>query len=555
MLKSPAMWCAMLTVALLAPFLNKAFHIDDPIFLWVAEHIHAHPLDYYDFNVNWSGLTTTMAEENKNPPFVSYFIALAACITGWREIGLHIAFLIPAVALTLGVYTVAKRLCDHPAFAATVSVLSPVFLVSATNVMTDVLMAAFYVWAIAMWLKASESNRRNAYVLPCLLIVAAALSKYFAISLIPLLAAYSLASKRNPRLWGPALGIALVLLGIYEWHSYSRYGAGAFTDAILYTPPDAAASGKPLLLRTLIALSFSGGCIAVLLFLSPLLLSRARLALAGMAALAVFGVLAVLPVGKLLLGNVSRSYYWPALAQLALWIAAGLLILALAAMDLAQRRDAHSLLLALWLAGTFFFVAYLNWSVTARTVLPMVAPAAILAVRRIETVRPWFKHSAWNWKTVTPLVLAAALSLSVARADYLLANTAREAAGSCARQLASYPKTVYFLGHWGFQYYMQEAGKKHIELDKANLEVGDIVISPLNNTNVFPLLEDRVQSKAFVEFPVCRWVTPMFTGLGAGFYSDLWGPLPFAFGPVPPERYRTSLIGKPGNPFNTSLWK
>jgi hypothetical protein len=347
----------------------------------------------------------------------------------------------------------------------------------------------------------------------------------------------------------------LVLLGIYEWHSYSRYGAGAFTDAVLYTPPDVAASGKPLLQRTLIALSFSGGCIAVLLYLSPLLLSRARLAIASIAALAVFGLLAALPVGKALLGNVSRSYYWPALAQLALWIAAGLLILALAAMDLAQRRDAHSLLLALWLLGTYFFVAYLNWSVTARTVLPMVAPAAILAVRRIEDTRPWFKHSAWNWKTVAPLILAAALSLSVARADYLLANSAREAADSCARQLATYPKTVYLLGHWGFQYYMQEAGKKHIELDKANLEVGDIVISPLNNTNVFPLQEGRVQSKAFVDFPVCCWVTPMFTGLGAGFYSDLWGPLPFAFGPVPPERYRTSLIGKPGNPFDPSLWK
>ncbi len=555
MLRSPAMRCAMLTVALLAPFLNKAFHIDDPIYLWVAQHIQAHPLDYYGFNVNWSGLTTTVAEENKNPPLVSYFMALAACITGWNEIGLHLAFLIPAVALTLGVYTVAKRLCDHPAFAATLSVLSPVFLVSATNLMTDVLMAAFYVWAVAMWLNASESNRRTAYVLPCILIVAAALSKYFAISLIPLLAAYSLASKRNARLWAPTLGIALVLLGLYEWHSHARYGAGAFTDAIFYTPPDEAASGKPLLQRTLIALSFSGGCIAVLLFLSPLLLSRTRLAIASIAALAVFGMLAVLPIGKALLGNVSPWYYWPALAQLALWIAVGLLILALAAMDFAQRRDAHSLLLVLWLLGTFVFVAYLNWSVTARTVLPMVAPAAILAVRRIEATRPWFTNSAWNWRTVVPLFVAAVLSLSVVRAAYLLSNSAREAAGSCARQLASYPKTVYFLGHWGFQYYMQEAGKKHIELDKANLEVGDIVISPFNNTNVFPLLEDRVQTTAFVDFPVCRWVTPVFTGLGAGFYSDLWGPLPFAFGPVPPERYRTSLIGKPGNPFDPSLWK
>jgi hypothetical protein len=30
--------------------------------------------------------------------------------------------------------------------------------------------------------------------------------------------------------------------------------------------------------------------------------------------------------------------------------------------------------------------------------------------------------------------------------------------------------------------------------------------------------------------------------LGAGFYSDLYGPLPFAFGPAPPEVYRVYRV-------------
>ena len=30
--------------------------------------------------------------------------------------------------------------------------------------------------------------------------------------------------------------------------------------------------------------------------------------------------------------------------------------------------------------------------------------------------------------------------------------------------------------------------------------------------------------------------------LGAGFYSDKWGPLPFIIGPVGPEKYRDFIV-------------
>jgi len=42
-----------ITAAALAPFLNKAFHIDDPLFIWMAQQIAKHPFDHYGFYVNW----------------------------------------------------------------------------------------------------------------------------------------------------------------------------------------------------------------------------------------------------------------------------------------------------------------------------------------------------------------------------------------------------------------------------------------------------------------------------------------------------------------------
>ena len=41
----------------LGPFLNKAVHIDDSLFVWTAEQILKHPGDCYGFDVNWTGRT------------------------------------------------------------------------------------------------------------------------------------------------------------------------------------------------------------------------------------------------------------------------------------------------------------------------------------------------------------------------------------------------------------------------------------------------------------------------------------------------------------------
>src|SRR5579864_2858825 len=93
---------AALTVLTLAPFLNKAFCMDDPLFLWSARQIQAHPLDFYGCQVNWYGESSPLYEVSKNPPLVCYYLALVGTLFGWNEIALHAAFLIPAVGAIWG---------------------------------------------------------------------------------------------------------------------------------------------------------------------------------------------------------------------------------------------------------------------------------------------------------------------------------------------------------------------------------------------------------------------------------------------------------------------
>src|SRR5215471_2041699 len=113
-----AFFATFAVIAALRPFLNKAFHIDDPLFLWMAQQISQHPGDPYGFWLNWYGIAQPMFLVMKNPPLSSYYMALAATFFGWSERAMHGAFLVPAVAAILGTFFLARRLCDSPLLVA-----------------------------------------------------------------------------------------------------------------------------------------------------------------------------------------------------------------------------------------------------------------------------------------------------------------------------------------------------------------------------------------------------------------------------------------------------
>ena len=112
---------SLLTIALLVPFVGKPLHVDDPIYVWTAKHIVEHPFDFYGLKVNWSGTLEPMAVANKNPPGVSYWLALVSALLGWSEPALHAGMLVPAILLVVGVWFLALRLGAPPILAGLVS--------------------------------------------------------------------------------------------------------------------------------------------------------------------------------------------------------------------------------------------------------------------------------------------------------------------------------------------------------------------------------------------------------------------------------------------------
>lgn len=478
----------------------------------------------------WGTTELPLWEVTKNPPLASYYCALIGSVAGWSERALHFGFLLPALTVVLGAYRLAQRFTQYPLAAAAATLLTPGFLVSSTSVMCDTMMLALWIMAMVLWVEGLDPMRPGYLVSAGLVIGACALTKYFGIALIPLLLAYSIVRRRRLENWAWYLLIPVVIVAGYQFWARELYGTVLLGDAVRYVLSRQEGS---VLANTMIGAAFVGGCAISGLTFFPIVWSRkwraVGIALVGLAGLSSAKGWIQLPAPA----GACSPWYGLSL-PLALFMVGGLSIVSLAVVDWRKNKDAESFLLLLWILGVFLFATYVNWTINARSVLPLIPAAGISLMRRWETVgsRRWF------WLQITvPLVVAGILSVWVSWGDAELANAARKAATAIRERTRNASGRVVFQGHWGFQYYMQSFGSVPFDAPTYQVQRGDRIIVPENNTDIvaLPPLAVMAQQKVEVEMPL--QVTTMSLPLGAGFYYASWGPLPFAFGSVPAERY------------------
>jgi hypothetical protein len=220
-----------------------------------------------------------------------------------------------------------------------------VFLVSATNVMCDTMLLAFWVWAIELWVGGIESGKARPLIAASVLATLAALTKYFGVALLPLLLVHGAIRRRRLGPWALPLLLTLGALAAYQAWTVSLYGRGLLFDAASYAGAARARLGLSLPGKTVAGLPFLGGCLASAAFFIPWLWRRAAVVAGAVAALLAFALIFA--------GRVTATPATPGTAfQIAVFAAAGGSALALAAVELYRLRNALSLLLLLWLFGT-----------------------------------------------------------------------------------------------------------------------------------------------------------------------------------------------------------
>ena len=555
----PHIVIGLILVVCLGPFINKAIHVDDALFVWAGEWIQQHPTDFFGSEVNISNSTIPMWKATCNPPLMSYFLAGVASLFGWNEIVLHLAGLAVAFAAAAGIYSLARMWCERPLLATIISIITPVFLVSSTTLMCDVLMLTLWVWALVIWERALGSEQsRWQFVGAGVLAGLAILTKYSAVTLLPLLPVLSLLRTRKfGGWWLLGLAVPLMMVAGYEWMTAMMYGRGLLFAAASFAQTHRIVFPGGWLAKGIVGLAFAGGSLLPLMFFAPWLWRRRTLLVMGVI---IFGLLlAVFRLGGNLglflpWKNIKLLNHWNYQLQVIILTAGGLLLVLLVVTEAWQRRDLVTVTLALWIISGLFFAIVLNWTISARSYLPIVPAVVILLVRRMGRQQPLIN----NVRLLGPFTLVAVITVNVAMADHRLANSGRTAAEQIVAKYKPTDHQLWFEGGYGtFQYYMEKLGGQRMDLERSMLLPGDVIVVSWYNDDFFTLPAGSVGWVGYLESRPRWWmnIKGAEEHCAAGFYSAGLGPVPFAIGGLPNQLYyvvkvfsRVQYKSQPVNP-------
>ena len=411
---------------LIMPFLGKAYSIDDPLFIWAGRHIQSNFLDFYGFSANWFGLQAPMSEITKNPPLASYFIAGCLSLFGDNEYALHILFALWAIGLMVGIYFIAKIFCPSPFIATWVACISPVFAISSLTIMSDIMMMFWWIWALWFWVRGISKERQSFLLLAAMCAVACGLTKYFGIFLVPLLCLYAVLKKVPLAKWGIFIVLPVTVFIGYDGFTSGLYGHGLISEAFSYSRKAGPISGKTLLLSNfMIGLSFLGGCMISTLALFPILFKKREFFIAIGLLLLFAGCLFGLNATQNLSGFLNGPLQWNTIIHLSVFCFVGATIIWLSCMDIVNHRDHTSIFLCVWILCTFVFASFLNWTISARSILPLAPAVGILIDRRVHLL---------NFGALKKIALVVFIAFSIlisyvlVCADYSMANIAKKAA-------------------------------------------------------------------------------------------------------------------------------
>lgn len=495
-----------------APFLGQALHIDDQIYLMGADIVAADPLRPLSGQRGFLGwMVPYHRGVNSHPQGLPFYLAAGRGLTGaTSETALHTLMLPFVGLLALGLLGLARELRLDGRVLMTLGLSAAPVMVMGHTLMTDLPFAALFCAALVALLRGLAGGAWPWTAALLVLGNAAWFVQYRGLLLVPLGLGLMAASRRfslrtTAALAGLLVGLALWCLWnlweLDESHFFFSGGQIAFTR-------------DRLVLSTATLLAHAGGTLLPLVLLVwHGLRERPRL-LYGLGA-------ASLGVSLLLTGLLPPSVpgsriLTAGFVALGTFIVGGTLGLGASARDRLARHlvFAGGALLGLQAVATLFASARL-----LLLPLPLLLAGLLASLPSPPTRRLIACVVAGNL----------ALGLAISVGDMAYAGAYREAAPEIASR-ASRTGPGVFVGEWGLRAYLEAQGLGYLTTHEATLPVGARVVIPGLNCP-WPLdarLQARLGDPEPFPIPGRSWLRTMDPSLGAGFYSDGYGPLPFA---------------------------
>src|ERR1035437_3490946 len=469
--------CLGLVLLIRLPFLHQAIQGDDQIYLTEAEHALVDALHPNDVKYVFLGDEVDL-RCHSHPPGNAWPLAALLLVFGdVKEIPFHALYMVFSLIAVWAMWRLACRFSERPLWATLLFIAAPAFVVNGGSLEADLPFLAFWMASIALFL----SGRM---VLAALAMAAAAMLAYQAVFLLPIL----------------FCGIRLGLVSPSRRWLESRRQAGLPAPQLLVAP-----------YATL---------------LTPLLV------LIG------WQVFTRLTTGTMPAGKLAEYFFTYAFQAIqhklqnalmlfthSWWIVFPALVPATAVLAWRNRRDPAPGFLLAWMGIFFAGALAIFFSGSARYLLPMAAPVAILASRlRAKWLAPCF-------------AIQLALGLALATVNYQ--HWAGYRTFAAALRAPSAGHRVWVDNDWGLRYYL-ESGHALPARKSQHVRPGDIIVSSELGHNVEFTAPLSLLSSANIQATL-----PLrLIGLNShsGYSTVVEGYLPFGISTGPIDRVMARLV-------------
>ncbi len=506
----------VLSAVVLLPFLDKPFTIDDTVFLFEARHALSDPLHPTAFSMNWDHAYERVSAFVPTGPVMAWLL-VPSIMAGGEEWLAHAVELLALWLAIVATVSLALRFGLAPRWAAGAGLLvaaTPTALAMAGTAMPDVPAMALGVAGLERLVAWREEGRWHQAVAAAILLGLAPMTRMHLVLLFGVGALFVVGVPFSWADWkrGP-------------WTRWLPLAAAAFvTTAVAFATRDPGPGGGTLATaaaRFASSSRVSSNAFAFAIHLG--LTSAFAFAWTALRWRSIARRIWVLIAGTALAAFL-LDQSWAVGIQYALTPVFGLAVAALVdvLVDAWQRRDGLQVTLGVWLLLPLPTAIYVQ--LPAKYLLGS-APAVAILLARAMSERPMAGRRVFALATV----LGAALGVAILGADSAMAEVGREGARKLIAPQVSAGRVVWYVGHWGFQWYAEKAGARCWSTEPPYPIEGDLIASDWNST--FPLVKDlevlthlgRVEDR-HTGFRI------MSREHGAGFYSNAWGYLPLAWG-------------------------
>ncbi len=229
------LWIALGLVLLIrVPFLNQAIQGDDHIYLTEAAHALIDPLHPNNVKYVFLGDEVDLRGHSHPPGNAWPLAALIAVFGGVKEVPFHAAYIAFSLIAVWAMWSLAVRFSPRPLWATLLFLAVPAFVVNGGSLEADLPFLAFWMAGVALFVVAPAVFAAGpSLVLSAVCMSVAAMMAYQAVFLVPVLAVY--VWLRHPR--GQRVKFAWPLLAplltAAAWQVFTRITTGAMPAAQL----------------------------------------------------------------------------------------------------------------------------------------------------------------------------------------------------------------------------------------------------------------------------------------------------------------------------------